>query len=106
MSDRIDHSARANNLLTPAGALGTVDAINDKRIAAAQVHAMLALVEQQRIANRIALAGAVAESARHNGSPGFVLDLIVKDFGLFRYPRTSGGVPPLDDDIREGLGLS
>ena len=52
MTDRIDHVAEAVALLNLA-----VTAQGDPRhlIAAAQAHATLALVEQQRIANLIAL---------------------------------------------------
>ena len=55
MSDRIDHAAEAVALLNLAAA---AQHQGDPRhlIAAAQVHASLALVEQQRIANLIALA--------------------------------------------------
>ena len=54
MSDRIDHAAEAVALLNLAAA---AQHQGDPRhlIAAAQVHATLALVEQQRIANLIAL---------------------------------------------------
>lgn len=55
MTDRIDHAAEAVGLLNLAA---TTQHQGDPRhlIAAAQVHASLALVEQQRIANLIALA--------------------------------------------------
>ena len=54
MSDRIDHAAEAVALLNLAAA---AQHQGDPRhlIAAAQAHATLALVEQQRIANLIAL---------------------------------------------------
>lgn len=55
MSDRIDHAAEAVALLNLAAA---AQHQGDPRhlIAAAQVHASLALVEQQRIANLVDLA--------------------------------------------------
>ena len=55
MTDRIDHAAEAVALLNLAAA---AQHRGDPRhlIAAAQVHATLALVEQQRIANLAALA--------------------------------------------------
>jgi aminoglycoside phosphotransferase len=51
MSARIDHAAQAKQFLPAQG-----DAMHAGRIAVAQVHATLALVEQQRIANLIAVA--------------------------------------------------
>lgn len=76
-----------------------------ENIALAQVHATLALVEQQRIANRIALASAVAQASRSAGMHGSVLGLIAGGIGLFDNPSTEHGAPPLHEDIREGLGL-
>ena len=56
MTDRIDHAAEAVALLNLAAA---AQHQGDPRhlIAAAQVHATLALTEQQRVGNLIALAG-------------------------------------------------
>jgi hypothetical protein len=51
MSERIDHAAKAQYWLPTKG-----DGIMPNHVAVAQVHATLALVEQQRIANLIALA--------------------------------------------------
>ena len=64
MSDRIDHAAEALRALEGAG-----DGRNfaTDASAAAQVHATLALVEQQRIANLIALWSMPNES-----KPGFI----------------------------------
>ena len=50
MTERIDHAAEALRYLPATG-----DGMNTGRIAVAQVHATLALVEQQRIANLVAL---------------------------------------------------
>ncbi|KTS90689.1 hypothetical protein NS183_07860 [Microbacterium testaceum] len=106
MTERIDHAAEARAALkaaqmNPADA----DVITDPWLLAAQVHAALAGVEQQRIANRIALASAVAEASRMAGTQGSVLGLLVEEVGLFDYPDTEHGTPPLHKDIREGLGL-
>lgn len=60
-----------------------------ENIALAQVHATLALVEQQRIANRIALAQPISLPS---GS---------KVWHLLHDPVTGA----LGEDIREGLGL-
>lgn len=53
MTDRIDHASEAVNYLGAS----TVDTYgdDDRKVAIAQVHATLALVEQQRIANLIAV---------------------------------------------------
>lgn len=59
MTERIDHAERAAALITPPNALSTTDSLTEKRIAAAHVHATLALVEQQRVANLIAYAADV-----------------------------------------------
>ncbi len=76
----------------------------DEMIAAAQVHAMLALVEQQRIANRIALARVAAEADRSAGHHNSAYGLI-GPVGIYDKPHTTGGNAVLQDDIREGLGL-
>lgn len=76
MTERIDHAARARVLETNAWARGGVhgDALirrpEERRdmIASAQVHATLALAEQQRIQNLIAL----ARNSRVTPSPLFV----------------------------------
>ena len=63
MSDRIDHAAEASRLLANADRMVSNDwpletgEFKTDILAAAQVHATLALVEQQRVANLIALAG-------------------------------------------------
>lgn len=65
MSDRIDHAAEARKHIAIADRNASSDwpqLTGEHKadiLAAAQVHATLALVEQQRIANRIALAGYV-----------------------------------------------
>lgn len=64
MSARVDHAARAVALVTPTGALGTVESTNEKRITAAQVHATLALVEQQRTANALEYLRIMSEAGR------------------------------------------
>lgn len=60
MSDRIDHAAEAVALLNLAAA---TQHQGDPRhlIAASQVHATLALVEQHRVANQIALSSLTYE---------------------------------------------
>ena len=53
---RIDHAARANNVLRSVASASMASAEATVSVIAAQTHATLALVEQQRIANLIALA--------------------------------------------------
>lgn len=59
MTDRIDHAAAARRHVEWAhewqGDEGSTDATNIATVLLAQTHATLALVEQQRIANLIAL---------------------------------------------------
>lgn len=53
---RIDHVAKANSLLRSVASEPMTSAEATVSMMAAQIHATLALVEQQRIANLIALA--------------------------------------------------
>ena len=59
MNNRIDHFAEAQRLVlaTETRDWNQESPYVDRRLAAAQVHATLALAEQQRLANVIALAG-------------------------------------------------
>lgn len=85
MSERIDHAKYSKMCMDVASDLRSFnEAGADHNLAEAQVHATLALVEQQRIANLIAL-----NEARGPGDPW--------DFGS---PR-----PPIKPEIREALGL-
>lgn len=56
MIERIDHAAEARDW-TDRGVKASTSDAESRCVAMAQVHATLALVEQQRIANRVALAG-------------------------------------------------
>jgi len=91
MTKRIDHVAAAESDIASADdALETgADDVASAIAAIAQVHATLALVEQQRIANTIALAGwqDFGSDGRQARIASFNLD------GTLR------------EDIREGLGL-
>jgi hypothetical protein len=64
--------------------------------------AIMALVEQQRIGNRIALAKVVAETERYYGMNGCRAGLVGHEAALYDNDIDS---PPLRADIREGLGL-
>ncbi|WP_336633576.1 MULTISPECIES: hypothetical protein [unclassified Microbacterium] len=90
MSDRIDHAAEASRLLARRALDPALD------IARAQVHATLALVEQQRTANLIAVATWNANALRTGGSrDGKPADREVENARVDR----------LFAEIREGLGL-
>lgn len=103
MAERIDHAAEARKAL---GYITGVDpATNQITLALeAQVHATLALAEQQRIANRIALARVAAEADRSAGQHHSAYGLI-GPVGVYDNPEIPGGIAVLQDDIREGLGL-
>lgn len=103
MTDRIDHAAKAINIMRDVGTdqrgeipLELFDSheqwIYDATMREAQVHATLALVEQQRIANLIAL-------HRHE---------VKYDIGSWSrlYETDSGSEAVLKSGIAEGLGLS
>ncbi len=87
MTERIDHAAEAMNLLDLSRHPGTGDpTIGALYVGAAQAHATLALVEQQRITNHLALARWI--SSEHIGTK----------LGDLRM-----GFPP---EVWEGLGLA
>jgi hypothetical protein len=65
-------------------------------------HATLALVEQQRIGNRIALAKVVAETERFYQQNGCRAHLVGHEAALY---DNDIDTPPLRADIREGLDL-
>jgi hypothetical protein len=93
----LDHVASAQALL---------DALNGQPVelamsfsAAAQAHATLALVEQQRIANLIALASHANERwGNYAGEAGGLGT-------LFSYPDAEGGNMQVRDDIARALGI-
>jgi hypothetical protein len=94
VSGRIDHVAESERDIEYADATLS-DGASDVALAiaaVAQVHATLALVEQQRIANLIALS--------------VPQELIGTDGGTASIPSWMPGAGvELRDDIREGLGL-
>jgi hypothetical protein len=100
VSERIDHVRLAQRFVGGESPLvdGSFDQTRDY-IAAAQVHATLALVEQQRIANLIALAdhahGRFGNNAGEAGGVGV----------LFSYGETPDSNMRVRQEIREGLGL-
>lgn len=98
MTERIDHAAKAMEWLTPAEGTGLTWTETSGMAAIAQAHATLALVEQQRIANLIALAR--VESENHT-TPTDALD------ALYTREETSFDTKlHTRAEIREGLGLA
>ena len=94
MTARSDHAAEARELLfgedhSPLG-FDTADAQHTLNVLAAQAHATLALVEQKRIANLIALAG---------------LEMNGPMRSLAAEPYSDYGVRPVEA-VREALGLA
>lgn len=92
----IDHAERARELVTPSGALSGIASIDEKRIAAAQVHATLALVEQQRIANL----------QRERDEARYQLDAALRDnVGSDAKNKKLMTFIRLNNDVESGLGL-
>lgn len=98
MSDRIDHAALAGQMARDALSTSRSGAqvIAGMLAATAQVHATLALVDQQRIANLIALAGA-SDSIRARQQAEEV---------LYQPTPIQAGIDlPLTPDIAAALGI-
>lgn len=100
MADRIDHAAEARKAIEYAYPIvlpyDSAEAQYHGALMEAQVHATLALVEQQRIANLIAVATWNANTLRTGGSrDGKPADREVENARVDR----------LFSEIREGLGL-
>ena len=98
MTDRIDHAALAGQMAWDALSTSRSGAqvIAGMLAATAQVHAALALVEQQRIANLIALAGA-SDSIRARQQAEEV---------LYQPTPIQAGIDlPLTPDIAAALGI-
>lgn len=94
MTDRIDHAVEARTALAAAQMNpADADVITDPWLLAAQVHATLALVEQQRIANLIAL----SEATFPDGSRVCSRAVVEPGEHVESYR--------LRDVVREGLGL-
>ena len=117
MTDRIDHAAEARKAIESAYPIAlpydSAEAQYHGALMEAQVHATLALVEQQRIANLIALTAlagnhSIQESAFDEGAELASAGL----HALIEYEPTPGTqisgpdeCPVIRADIREGLGL-
>lgn len=99
MTNWLDHAHDARDTLAVLPALPSDDPRIPNLLAEAQVHATLALVEQQRIANLIALAGqAHARFANYAGEAGGIGT-------LFSYGGTETDNMRVRDDIAAALGI-
>lgn len=97
MAERIDHAGEAEAWLRGVDIGDSLDA-DVLAVAKAQVHATLALVEQRRIANVIALASRKWELARGGDITFSILEQSVSDDGQIQMAR-------LDPTIAAALGL-
>ena len=108
MSEMIDHAAVASALIPEYPLRGSFDAARDA-LAMAQVHAVLALVEQQRIANLIALAQGTG-SSMDEALPLLYDEAAFALVGFERTPATPIGGPDEYPMVRpwvaEALGLA
>jgi hypothetical protein len=86
----IDHAAEAWNFL--GGAFYDTHGDDDRKVALAQVHATLALVEQQRIANMQVEVSRLRVAANHRAGTQSGTDLSRQAYAL-------------EAQIAEGLGL-
>lgn len=79
MSERIDHAAKAEEWLADAkrAEVSLAEAVTFADIA--QVHATLALVEQQRIANLIAL-GVIGGGPINNATPRHAREYLSREY--------------------------
>lgn len=101
MSKRIEHVEEASRVLQLPTAME--DATEANALAYAQVHAALALVEQQRIANLIALNGLVAHIEMDFKEHGCRAHL-TGEVGLYENTDNPNRAV-LKTEIREALGL-
>ena len=102
MTERTDHAAKALELEESAEAILDRKAIPPHMLAVieldqARLHAQLALVEQQRMANRIALAVAVRADLKLGGSATDLSDWLHDGGGVLGYFST---------DEKEALGFA
>ena len=93
MTERIDHAEEAAGTLRVIG----YPASNEGCMTRALVHATLALVEEQRMANRIALAVAVRADLKLGGSATDLSDWLHDGGGVLGYFST---------DEKEALGFA
>lgn len=92
MTERTDHAAEALNYLGAA---------TDRKVAIAHVHATLALAEQQRIANLIAVSQ--MESGPYKDANNWTVEVRDPDG---RYLADDDANAVIRDRIREALGLT
>lgn len=108
MSKRIDHAAKASQCIAWAHEwqleVGSTDATENAHALIAQAHATLALVEQQRIANLIALANAHHASKSYDD---FEVASHAAAYELIEYVQVSidDELPTIKSEIAAALGI-
>lgn len=109
MTERIDHVVKAKAWVEAAEQPGLTVPGTNMLSGIAQAHATLALVEQQRIANLIALAGRDASSFEealpilHDEAASALMQFVRREATQILDPEDFPEVRP---EIREALGLS
>ena len=98
MTDRIDHAAEAQKVLAMPSVWGSPSAV----LAAAQVNATLAIVEQLRIGNLIALANGDSEAGTDQARSDARVALV--EWHAHEDPEM-GGWPEIRPDIAAALGI-
>ncbi|UXO93873.1 hypothetical protein Pan2_54 [Pseudanabaena phage Pan2] len=98
MTERIDHAAEAAQIAAGGLASGSFDQTRDY-LALAQVHATLALVEQQRIGNLIALSNSGLGPLMQAGDLALLASVPHSE-----WPNTN--IEVLRPEIRQALGLN
>ena len=97
MSERIDHAAEARRILSDVKPYRDQDL--GVAMGSAQIHAILALVEQQRIANRLEYTRLAIEQYGNYAPGGANLP------SLFAPPETEQGNVRVPESIAAALGI-
>lgn len=102
MTDRIDHAAKAREALAAAHEVPAEGQVADPWLLAAQTHATIALVEQQRIANLIALARYAGE---YDESPDLLRMAAVNSLVTWKPHGPDDEHPEIRPDVASALGI-
>ena len=105
MSDRIDHTARAYGVLRSVGSVSMAPDEATVSVIAAQTHATLALVEQQRIANLIALASMAEDDSKHEVLAGVLGNEAVWTLATTKTDGLDNEFEIVNPDIAAALGI-
>ena len=102
MTDRIDHAVKAREALEMLAGIWGEDLAVDEVLAGAQVNATLAIVEQLRISNLIALANGDSEAGTDQARSDARAALV--EWHAHEDPEM-GGWPEIRPDIAAALGI-